>query len=102
MPRATTLDNEIRLLIKTGKVVLGAKRSIDAIKLGKAVGVVLATKLPKHIESDVLYYAKLGGVKVVRFPGSSHDLGAAIGKPFPVSTIAILEPGESSLLEEGE
>ncbi len=102
MPRTSTLDNEIRLLVKTGKVVLGSKRSLDAIKLGKAKGVVLASKLPRYIEEDVLYYAKISGVKVIRFPGSSHDLGATIGKPFPVATIAILDPGESSLLEAGE
>jgi large subunit ribosomal protein L30e len=102
VPKAVSLDNEVRLLIKTGKVVLGAKKSIEAIKLGKAKGVILVTKLPKHIENDVLYYSKIGGVKVIRFNGSSYDLGVTIGKPFPVSTIAILDPGESSLLGEGE
>ena len=102
MSKAMSLDNEVRLLIKTGKVVIGAKRSIQAIKLGRAKGVVLVTKLPKRIESDVLYYAKVGGIKVVRFNGSSYDLGVAIGKPYPVSAIAILDPGDSSILEEGE
>jgi len=102
MSKVMSLDNEVRLLIKTGKVVIGAKRSIQAIKLGRAKGVVLVTKLPKHIESDVLYYSRIGGIKVIRFNGSSYDLGVAIGKPYPVSTIAILDPGESSILEEGE
>ncbi len=102
MSRASSLDNEVRLLIKTGKFVLGAKRSIEALKLGKAKGVILVTKLPRRIEEDVLYYAKIGGVKVIRFNGSSYDLGVAIGKPYPVSTIAVLDPGDSSLLEEGE
>ncbi len=102
MPRASSLDNELRRLLKTGKVVIGAKRSLDAIKLGKAKGVVLATKLPKYIEDDVLYYAKLSGIKVIRFPGSSYELGTAVGKPFPITTIAIIDPGDSNLLEEGE
>ncbi len=92
----------MRRLLKTGKVVIGAKRSLDAIRLGKAKGVVLATKLPKHIEDDVLYYAKLSGIKVIRFPGSSYELGTAVGKPFPITTIAIIDPGDSNLLEEGE
>ncbi len=102
MPRVSSLDNELRRLLKTGKVVIGAKRSLDAIKLGKAKGVVLATKLPKYIEDDVLYYAKLSGIKVIRFPGSSYELGTAVGKPFPITTIAIIDPGDSNLLEEGE
>ncbi len=98
----SSLDNELRRLLKTGKIVIGAKRSLDAIRLGKAKGVVLATKLPKHIEDDVLYYAKLSGIKVIRFPGSSYELGTAVGKPFPITTIAIIDPGDSNLLEEGE
>jgi len=102
MPRTSSLDNELRRLLKTGKVVVGAKRSLDAIRLGKARGVVLATKLPKYIEDDVLYYAKLSGIKVIRFPGSSYELGTAVGKPFPITTIAIIDPGDSNLLEEGE
>ncbi len=102
MPRTSSLDNELRRLLKTGKVVIGVKRSLDAIRLGKAKGVVLATKLPKYIEDDVLYYAKLSGIKVIRFPGSSYELGTAVGKPFPITTIAIIDPGDSNLLEEGE
>jgi len=102
MSKSMGLDDEVRLLIKTGKVVIGSKRAIQAVKLGKAKGVVLVTKLPKHIESDLLYYARIGGVKIVRFNGSSYDLGITIGKPYPVSAIAILDPGESSILEEGE
>ena len=102
MAKAMSLDNEVRLLIKTGKVVIGAKRSVEAVKLGNAKGVVLVTKLPKRIESDMLYYARVSGVKVVRFNGSSYDLGVTIGKPYPVSAIAILEPGDSSILVEGE
>ena len=102
MPRTSSLDNELRRLLKTGKVVIGAKRSLDAIRLGKAKGVVLATKLPRYIEDDVLYYAKLSGIKVIRFPGSSYELGTAVGKPFPITTIAIIDPGDSNLLEEGE
>jgi len=102
VPRTSSLDNELRRLLKTGKVVIGAKRSLDAIRLGKAKGVVLATKLPRYIEDDVLYYAKLSGIKVIRFPGSSYELGTAVGKPFPITTIAIIDPGDSNLLEEGE
>ena len=94
-----SLENELKTVLKTGKVIIGAKRSIQAIKLGKAKAVVLATLIPKWIESDVLYYAKLSGVRVIRYKGSSYDLGALCGKPFPISTIAILDPGDSRILE---
>lgn len=100
--KTVSLDDEIRLLIKTGKVIIGAKRAVRALKIGKAKGVVIADKIPPWIEGDVLYYAKLGGVKVIRYGKTSYELGTTCGKPFPISTIAILDPGESRLLEEGE
>ncbi len=94
-----SLEDEIKTVLKTGKVTIGAKRSIKAIKLGKAKAVIIASLIPKHIEEDVKYYAKLGGIKVIRYKGSSYDLGTLCGKPFPITTIAILDPGESRILE---
>ena len=97
--KAISLEDELRTLLKTGKVVIGAKRALKAIKLGKAKAVIIADLIPKHIEEDVKYYAKLGGIKVIKYKGSSYDLGTLCGKPFPITTIAVLDPGESRILE---
>ncbi len=102
MSQATPIDADIKLLYKTGKVILGSKKSIKAVKLGKAVGVIVANNIPKNILEDVIYYARLGNIKVIKYPGSSYDLGSILGKPFPVTLLAILEPGESKILETGE
>ncbi|PUA32806.1 MAG: 50S ribosomal protein L30e [Zestosphaera tikiterensis] len=102
MSQATPIDTDIKLLYKTGKVVLGSKRSIEAVKLGKAVGVIVANNIPKNLLEDVMYYAKLGNIKVIKYPGSSYDLGSVLGKPFPVTLVAVLEPGDSKILEVGE
>ncbi len=96
-----SIEVELKRILKTGKVIIGAKKSIRAIKLGKAKGVILASKIPKEIEDDVLYYARLSNIKVIRFHGSSHELGMAIGKPFPVTTIAVIDSGDSTLFSEG-
>lgn len=102
MSQGVPLENPIKLLYKTGKVVLGSRRAVKLVKSGKAVGIVLASNVPKHLVDDFTYYARLGNVKVVRYPGSSYELGALLGKPFPVSVIAIIDPGESNILEVGE
>jgi len=93
------LDNEIRTVIKTGKVVLGFKKSLRAIKLGKAKAVVMASKVPKEFDDDIRYYAKLSGIPVIKYPGTSTELGVVCGKPFPISTIAVIDLGESKLSE---
>lgn len=100
--QGASLENPIKLLYKTGKVVLGSRRAVKLVKSGRAVGVVLASNIPKHVVEDFTYYARLGNVRVIRYPGSSYELGALLGKPFPVSVIAIIDPGESNILEMGE
>lgn len=102
MSQEVALENSIKLLYKTGKVVLGFRKSVKLVKSGKAVGVVLASNIPKHVVEDFTYYAKLGNVKIIRYAGSSYELGALLGKPFPVSAIAIIDPGDSNILEVGE
>ncbi|MCD6084065.1 MAG: 50S ribosomal protein L30e [Desulfurococcales archaeon] len=102
MSEVLSLDNEIRLLLKTGKVVLGARKALRTIKLGKAKAVIIASRIPRWIEEDVKYYARLGGIPVIRFGGTSYDLGTVCGKLFPITTIAVLDPGESGITELGK
>ena len=92
------ISRELKVALSTGKVVLGSKQTIKAILRGEAKLVVIAANAPAEIKNDVEYYAKLAQIPVFTFPGSSWELGAACGKPFKVSTLAIIDPGESQIL----
>ncbi len=93
------LSRELKVAINTGKVILGSRRTIKSILRGEAKLVIIAANAPPDIKSDIEYYARLAQVNVITFPGSSWDLGAACGKPFKVSALAIVDPGESSIME---
>ncbi len=99
MKAVTGLEGEIKQVLKTGKYILGYRKSIRAIKMGKAKAVVIASKIPKWMEDDVMYYAKLGKIPVIKFKGTSYELGMVCGKPFPVAVMAILDPGTSRITE---
>jgi len=99
MSTPVSLERELRNLIKTGKYYLGSRQSIRALKLGKAKLVVVAENTPPEIMSQVNYYARLSGTPVIVYKGTSVDLGLAIGKPFRVSVIAVLDEGQSRILE---
>jgi len=99
MKAVTGLEGEIKQVLKTGKYILGYRKSIRAIKTGKARAVVIASKIPKWMEDDVIYYAKLGDIPVIKFKGTSYELGMVCGKPFPVAVMAILDPGTSRITE---
>ncbi len=91
--------SEIRKAVETGKVILGAKQTLKALKIGKAKAVIIAKNCPDTIKKDVAYYAKLAGTPLYVFEGDNKALGTVCGKPFSVSTMAVLSPGESKILE---
>ncbi len=92
------ISRELQVALNTGKVTLGYKESLKAIIDGSAKLVILASNAPGEIMSTVQHYAKAANIPVYLFQGSSWDLGAAVRRPFKVSTIAIIDPGESNIL----
>lgn len=87
---------------KTGKVVLGFRRSVKLAMLGKAKAVVVAANAPPEFKADLKRYASLSKIPVITFPGTNVELGTLLGKPFGISAMAIIDPGQSNILELAE
>ncbi|MFW9926461.1 MAG: 50S ribosomal protein L30e [Candidatus Thorarchaeota archaeon] len=94
-----SLNQPIASAVNTGECKIGAKSSIDAIKSGAAKLVVVASNCPQDEYDDITRFANLAEIKVQRFEGTSWDLGEVVGKPFMVSAIAIIKPGDSKILK---
>jgi large subunit ribosomal protein L30e len=77
----------------TGDVRFGLAETKKSISKGEAKMVVVSDNCP---EKSVL--AKDSKVKLVVFQGTNVELGSACGKPFPISALAIISPGESNIL----
>ncbi len=88
----TDINKVLRSVLSTGKVVIGTKQTIDAVKSEKAQVVVLSSNCPEKTMN------LMKGVAVINYPGSSVDLGVACGKPFSIAALAVLEAGESEIL----
>ena len=88
------LIKSLRLAIDTGKVSVGANQSSKAITSGSAKLVILSSNCPE----ETVAVAKNGDTPVYSFSENNAVLGAACGKPFPVSIIAILDGGKSDIL----
>ena len=94
----------IYLAVKTGRVLLGARRTVESVKTGRAKLLIMAANCPEEIRKDLEYYCNLSRIPIYIYKGSSIDLGVACKKRFKVSALAIREPGESDimkLMEEG-
>jgi len=99
---ATSVTRELKNLVKTGVYVLGARQSIRAVAHGKAKLLIIARNARPDLRERALYLARLSGVPVYVFPGTSTDLGVALGKPFRVSMLAVIDEGSSQILRAVE
>ena len=82
----------LKVAVETGEVWLGAKRVRRAVAAKRAKLVVFASNAPPEALRGIT------GVKIHTFSGTNADLGAACGKPFSVSAIAVVDPGDSNIL----
>ncbi|MCX6681931.1 MAG: 50S ribosomal protein L30e [Methanoregula sp.] len=88
-------NSSLRRAIKTGTVILGQHNTQKSIQEGKVQIVVIAQNCPEKFRTQLKSYQNLF---IHTFEGSSVALGKACGKPFMVSTLAVVDPGESDIL----
>ncbi|MCJ2669295.1 MAG: 50S ribosomal protein L30e [Thermoplasmata archaeon] len=86
------VGREIRKAIETGAVKLGVDQTKKAVREGSAKLVILSKNCPDEFLSNQTQ------TRTLRFDGTNTDLGSACGKPFSISVLAVLEPGESEIL----
>ncbi|MGQ4834043.1 MAG: 50S ribosomal protein L30e [Candidatus Asgardarchaeia archaeon] len=91
--------NSLRIALRTGNVILGFERTKKSIIEGNAKMIILASNTPKDRLEEIKYYSKLANIPIYIYEGSSKDLGALCGKPFMVSAISIIDPGDSNILD---
>lgn len=90
------INRALRTAASTGKVLLGGDQTKKAIAKGDAKLVVVSSN---HPESEAIEQSATSKkIPVYRFMGRGVDLGPAIGKPFPVGVLAVLDPGESDVM----
>jgi large subunit ribosomal protein L30e len=96
------INTKLALVFKSGKAVLGFKSTLKAIRQGTAQLILLANNCPTIRKAEIEYYAHLAKVKIIFYPGNNITLGTACGKFHRCSTLAILEAGDSDILETAE
>ena len=82
------IARSLKTVINTGKVCFGLDQTRKAVAEGRAKLVIMSSNCPEDLK----------GAPVYRFGGTNIELGSTCGKPFSISVLAILEPGESDIL----
>jgi large subunit ribosomal protein L30e len=96
------VKKQINTAIVSGNVVFGSNKTADALLYDEPKLVLLASNCPKSQREKITYYSALSGVKCVTLKENSMELGSGCGRPHHLSALAVLDAGESSILEVRE
>ena len=90
------ISRQIKQGISTGELVFGQRETISACARGDARLILVAANCPQeHV--DVLA-SNLPNIPVHRLQMVNRELGSACAKPFAVSSICIIDAGQSELM----
>ena len=90
------ISRQLKVASATGNLLYGQRQAMDACARGDAKCVILAANCPQDYIDDLA--AKHPEVTMHRTMIVNRDLGVASGMPFSVSTITVIDAGDSDLL----
>jgi len=91
------LKTALSLCVKTGKIYLGKKETMRVLLMGNPKKVIISNNCKD--KNKIEYYCKLSGTNYMLTNLSSLTLGEYCGKPFPISSLTIINPGDSNILD---
>jgi large subunit ribosomal protein L30e len=89
------LAHALKVALETGKVEIGLTETLAAAQGKKARLLIVARTCP---EPKLTKERAMGKVPIYHYEGTAVELGQACGRPFPISAMAILDPGSSAIL----
>ncbi|KAI8872442.1 60S ribosomal protein L30 [Ramicandelaber brevisporus] len=93
------INTRLALVMKSGKVSIGYKTTVKAIRNGKAKMVILSGNCPPLRKSEINYYAMLAKVPVINYSENNSALGTACRKYYSVGMLSIIDSGDSDILK---
>ena len=91
------LSRQLKNAIATGNLRFGQRQALDACARGEAKVILFAANCPSEFIDEL--HASHPEVTKFRSGMVNRELGIACGKPFAVSTISIIDAGDSELLQ---
>ncbi len=94
-----SLERELKVALRTGKIVIGSKEVLKLIGVGKGKLVIIASNCPELIKEQIEYYTKLSGIPVYYAPYTSRELGEMCQRGHMVASLVVLDEGDSEILK---
>ncbi|MFP4524155.1 MAG: ribosomal L7Ae/L30e/S12e/Gadd45 family protein [Candidatus Woesearchaeota archaeon] len=81
--------NEIKKLLNDERLIIGAERTMKALRQGSLEKVYLAANPAADVKADLERHAEIGGFEKVELDVPNDELGTLCKKPFPISIIGL-------------
>jgi large subunit ribosomal protein L30e len=91
------VNKALKDVSKKGTIIIGEKQTKVAVQKGNAKLIVIANNCP--YAETILALAKEHKVPAYTYAATGVDLGYTCGKNYPISAFAVLEEGESNILQ---
>ncbi len=82
-------SEEVKKILKDQDIIIGAERTMKALRQGKVAQVLIASNTPDKTKKTVEHYANLSGASVRSLGLSNDELGAVCKRPFLISLLSI-------------
>ncbi len=93
------LDKAINMAISTGKVKMGYQNVLTSVLNGKLKVTIISSSLPTDAKEELIRTCEISNIPIIPFGKSGRELGAVCGRPHKVSALAIIDPGNSKILD---
>ena len=91
------IARQLKQGISTGRIVFGQRQTSSQCSKGDAKLILVASNCPESFIDELRNSHP--SIPMHQVTMVNRQLGAACGKPFPVSSLCILDPGQSDLLQ---
>ena len=91
------IARQLKQAINSGSIIFGQRQTSSYCSKGDAKLVLLAANCPESYIDDLRN--AFPNVPVHQLTLVNRQLGAACGRPFPVSALCVIDPGQSDLMQ---
>ncbi|MDI6811078.1 MAG: 50S ribosomal protein L30e [archaeon] len=92
------VNRELQKVVSSGKILIGSKETIKALRGRGAKIVIHASNCPEEIKKVFNDKKENGEITIYEYPANSLELGLACGKPYAIASLCITDTGASEIL----
>jgi large subunit ribosomal protein L30e len=81
--------DEIKKMLKSGNLIIGAERTVKALRKDELIKIFLASNAKESLVKDVEHYVTIAKVEVEKLAIPNDELGVICKKPFLISCIGL-------------